>query len=225
MNLAQLRTAVQARGYGTDTVTHQNQLINSVYRRVSAMHQWPWLEVTKSFIATAGTTTYTFTSLTVTDFQHAQSLRVYDPVTGEQVGSQTYLRPQDFYEKQADTLTASGTPEVWTVDEANAQIVLWPIPDLAYSIKFKYVKRPPELSGDSDTPLMDSEYHDILVWGAVKDLAFRERDYQSQSIATGEFMMALKEMERAYGVKNRQNSSQVRRSDHWRWIGSKSGSY
>lgn len=225
MNLGQLRTAIQARGYGTDTVTHQNQLINSVYRRVSAMHQWPWLEVTKTFSTTPGTDTYTFSGLTVTDFVHAQSLRIYDSVTGEALGSQLYLRPQDFYDIQREAVTASGTPEAWTVDNANGQIVLWPIPDVAYSVEFHYVKRPPELSADGDTPLMDSEYHDVLVWGAVKDLAYRERDTSGYSIANSEYLMALKEMERAYGVKNRQNSSQVRRSGHWHWIGAKSGQW
>lgn len=212
MNLGQLRTSLQAKGYATDTATAQNEAINDIYRRVAGTHRWPWLEAQSSSLATtAGTAAYAVSS--ITDLMYIDAVRIE---ASPDLPTIDWLTPQDFRNLEHDDRT-NATPWYWTYEFG--QVKLYPAPDKVYTLRLDYIKRPPALSGDSDTPLFESTYHDILVWGALMQIGFRERDWSALSYARQEYGDRLHEMERAYGVKQKQTARQVARSAFWKHIG------
>lgn len=212
MNLGELRTAIQQKGYGTDTATAQTGLINSIYRRIGGEHRWPWLEAQNTSITTtAGDPDYSLAA--ITDLAHIDAVRVH---RGTEYPQLSYIAPQDLRDME-HVDRDNGTPRFWTY--VNAQLRLWPAPDAAYTVTIDYLKRPTVLSADGDTPIFDSTYHDVLVWGAVAELAFRERDWSAKNFADAEFNLRYNEMKRSYGLKQRQNATHVKRSSFWDHVG------
>lgn len=221
MNLGQLRTAIQARGYATDTATQQTELINMRYREIAGRHRWPWLETSDTSIATtAGTGTYSLSS--ITDLLWVDAVRIQFPATGtptEQYNLE-YVANEDLkqlrFDGSYDIAGAQGIPEWWTQRGGpGGSLIILPNPERAYKVDLDYLKDPADLSGDSDTPLFPATYHDLLVWGPIIDLAFRERDWNGMGQAQGQYDRLFMQMERAYGVRQRQNSTHVKQSATW----------
>lgn len=206
MNLGQLRTALQQRGYATDTATPQTELINSVYRRVCGMRRWPFLAASGTITMTAGTGIY--------DVDVAagigRTLLVVNAVRiefGTGYPEISYLPEQEFRDLQhADR--NRGVPLYWTLidDDLN----FWPLPDANYVITVDFTLDPTDLTADGDTPVLPAAFHDILVWGAIKELAFRERDWGARAVALEEYNARLADMMHTFGVKQRQTSTQVK---------------
>lgn len=216
MNLGQLRTELQTKGYGTDTATAQTSMLNSVYRRIAGRHRWPWLE--KENVALSTTASDPDYSLsTITDLLHIDAVRIEFGTSYPKI---EYMEPQDFSDLEHED-RVNGEPIFWTY--MNSELRLWPTPDKAYSLTIDYIRRPTDLSLDADEPAFDAIYHDILVWGAAAQMAYRERDWSAKNFADAEYDQRFREMERAYGVKQRQNSSRVKRSDFWGNVAMRSG--
>lgn len=208
MNLGQLRTALQQRGYATDTATAQTELINSAYRRIVGMRRWPFLEVVNSpyTIQTFGDS---YPLSTVTNLLHLEAVRIEDPDSSTSRPLLTYLDPQEWRNIQHYN-PESGTPRYWTT--MDGYLWLWPTPDKDYTVDLDYVKKVSDLSSDSDTPLIPSTYHDVLVWGAIAELCFRERDMAGYDIANERYNRILADMEAEYALRQRQTTSRVGRS-------------
>lgn len=214
MNLTALQASLQAKGYGTDTSAQQIIAINDTYRRVIGMHRWPFLETTVNTLVTvANASTVNLTS--VTDLRTDGIDRVFLTI-GTDSFPLEYLRPSEFRRKQA-LYSDAGEPEAWTFSQGALR--LWPTPDRVYTVTLDYLKDAPDLAAGSDSPLFDETYHDLLVWGAVADLAFRERDYSGAAWADQQYRMRLAELERAYNVRQRQNARHIQRSDFWNTVG------
>ena len=62
------------------------------------------------------------------------------------------------------------TPIAWTFDESN-QLLVAPKPALAYKLRIEYWKSPTELAADTDEPDMPEQYHRLLVWRALQNVA------------------------------------------------------
>lgn len=62
------------------------------------------------------------------------------------------------------------TPMAWTWDEAN-RLLIGPAPALAYRLRIAYWTKYTELAADGDTPNMPEEFHMLLVWAALIDVA------------------------------------------------------
>jgi hypothetical protein len=202
--LAQLRTALQTRGYATDTAPAQTEAINSVYRRIIGMRRWPWLEVIKdtTVSTTAGDDSYTLASIDATVL-HVDAVRAEQ---GTEYYELVYRRPQEFREFQHAS-REQGTPRYWT--RIGDSIYLWPVPDGAYTLSVDFVQDPADLSGDSDTTLIPDAYSDVLVWGALTSIAYRERDFEAYATARQEYGTILVDMMNEYGLRQRQNASRV----------------
>lgn len=202
-NLADLRTAIQHRGYAQDTEDAQTELVNAEYRRLIGTRRWWWLEVAAdtSLTCTVGTEAYSLAS--ITDFLHIDAVRLED---GTNRFTLAYASPQAFRDV-AHELRDNAPPVFWT--RINSDLYLWPRPDKEYVISVDYVKNPPNLSDDADTPVLPAAYHDLLVWGAVRQLTFRERDKEAYSLANGEYQSLLADMKHQDGLAQRQSSSEV----------------
>ena len=75
---------------------------------------------------------------------------------------------------------------------------VWPYPDEVYTIGIDYLIEPPDLANPTDTPILPVPYHDVLVFGALKQIAMRERDLWSIGNYGNEYAQRLQQfIERA----------------------------
>lgn len=208
-SLADLRSRLQQRGYGTDTKFAQNALINSVYRRIWGMRRWWFLEVAfdTSLVTTANTESVALSA--VEDLLHVDRVLL-------SYGSETYplkyVRQSEFNALKPElTPITPGTPTVWT--RVAGSLYFYPTPDKAYTVLLDYVKEPPPLVSDSDVSVLPPAYEDLLVWGPIRELTFRERDDNGWALANTEYNERLGDMVRQDGLEQRQTSQEVVRSD------------
>lgn len=208
MNLVALRTQLQTMGYGTDTATQQTAALNDAYRQVCGNRRWTWLEGRVNAAAlTAGTSNYSLGS--ITDLLSVDAIRLT-------FGSDNYElshKPTQELRELVHNDRATGVPRFWT--RHIGEVVYWPIPDRAYVPVIDYIKDPADLAADGDTPIFPATFHDILVWGAVKNAAFRQRDWNSHTVASTEYANRLRDMKQADGIPQRQRPGQVRHSRFW----------
>lgn len=204
MTLAELRAAIQNKGYGTDTATQQTGALNSVYRRINGLRRWSYLERrTTALAATAGQASVSL--VTLAPLMWVDAVRIE---FGTEYDELAYTPVQDFRDyAHADRDT--GRPVRWT--EAAGELHLWPKPERAYTLTIDYLTTPADLSADGDIPVFDSTYHDVLVWGAVAEMAYRQREYTAAAHATNEYRERLAEMTRGYGITQRQTPLEVGR--------------
>ncbi len=207
-SLQTLRTAIQQRGYSTDSADAQNEMINSYYRRVIGMRRWPFLEASGTFPTVVGTGTYNMPAL-LPDLLHIRAVRAE---IGTKYPALTYRDQEDFRDyEHADR--SNGSPMYWT--RIGNAIRLWPKPDRVYTITVDYVKDAPDLVGDSDVTQIPSAYQDVLVWGPIIDLAYRERDYAGMKEARANYQSLVNDMINEYGLRQQQTSSEVASSGYW----------
>src|SRR6202000_675869 len=103
-----------------------------------------------------------------------------------------------------------GAPRYWT--ENNGTITIWPATDGGYMLGIDYFKDPPDRAALTDVPLLPAVYHDVLVWGVIQELAFRERDIWGQELSQGYFQTRYKQMQEENMLRQRQSSSRVKKS-------------
>ncbi len=204
MTLAQLRTALQNKGYGTDTVAQQTAALNGVYRRINGLRRWPYLERR----STALTTTIAQSSVSLVPLASLMWVDAVRIAFGTEYTELAHTPVQEFRE-YAHADRDPGCPVRWT--EAAGELHLWPTPERAYTLTIDYITTPADLAADGDIPAFDSTYHDVLVWGAIVDMAFRQREYTALATAESQYNQRLSEMKHGYGVGQRQTPSEVGR--------------
>lgn len=215
MNLQDLVNGVYARGYVfqnsvTDPTNPAVIILNGVYRGVVSSQRWPFTEKAVDYPSptTVGTAEYPLSA--IADLVSLDSIRIHDAAGNRH--DMENLDPEEFnsrfYERAQPP--SVGCPRYWT--QHHGQIVLFPTPDQAYTMRVNYTCQPPDLALATDTPVMPAQFHDILVWGAVNELAYRERDTLSQQFAQGMYAQRLDALKENYKLMQRQNSSRVVKS-------------
>ncbi|HEY5799977.1 MAG TPA: hypothetical protein VIT92_07140 [Burkholderiaceae bacterium] len=186
-------------GSGPASVTNQTGEMGKVvgwiaraYRDVQRLHQnWNFLRAEFSFPTIVSTAVYAPTAISLTKLRRwkTDTVRVYLTsvgVTDEQ--NLTFVPWDDFrayFLMGANSLQA-GRPQRFSVKPDNS-LVVWPLPDAAYTITGEYFKRPQEMEESADVPLIPDEFQDILVWkalmyygaqeGAPESYAFGQKEY------------------------------------------------
>lgn len=210
MNRADLRAAIRALGFETDTDSAQNEAIKQADRRINAIQRWRWLESTTAALTIAQGATDV--SALPADFLHPDAMRV--EVTGAEYDMK-YKAPQEV--RQLLHLDRDeGVPLYWTF--YNGTISVYPRADAQYTVALDYMKSPPGLNVDTDSPPAPALYHDVWVWAAVSFLAARQRDWSFHQFAERQFEQRLADMARSLGIKQRQTSGEVERSDFWQQV-------
>lgn len=207
MTLAQLRAALQDIGFSTDTATAQNTALNSANRRVEGKRRWPWQEATAAN-ASLAVGASTLTNLPA-DLLHVDTVRLEN---GTDYLDPEWVRPVEI-RRLLHIDRDNGTPVAWS--NWNGGVYVYSRADLVYTATLDYIKDPPDLAADGDIPGMPANYHDVLVWAAAAQMAFRERDWFFFGQAKQEFRERLTEMEEELGVRQRQSTREVVRSDFW----------
>jgi hypothetical protein len=78
------------------------------------------------------------------------------------------------------TQTEDGVPVAYRI--RNGSILLYPLPQGVNVYTVEYLGRPADLSGDSDLPAFPSQYHDILVEGALSDAYADDGNLKQQAL-------------------------------------------
>lgn len=218
MNLGQLQAAIQAYGYGTDTAAQQTVFINAAYREVHSKNRWPFLEAYDTSLSTTiGVGVVSLASLGVASGTPWRNLDAVRLELAGQPGSGIdldYMQPQEMRSQETNynNPTQTAPPRYWTVIDQNLH--LWPLPDQIYQIDIDYIIEPPDLVTQSDVPLVPLPYQDVIVYGALKQIAMRERDLWSIGNYGNEYMRRLSEFEEEYFLRQRQTSSSVAQNPH-----------
>lgn len=207
MNLGALRTALQARGYETDTAAAQTEALNSVARRIYGDRRWDFLEVTDDVALTVGDETPDLSS--ITDIHSIDAVRIE---FGSDRWSLEFIDADTIRERLHEDRD-NGAPEFWS--RHGRQLYIYPRPDKAYTLTLDYIKEPAPLVNDGDEPAIPDTYHDVLVVGAARDIAYRERDWSAHQAMSADFAARYAAMVQAHGVRQRQNTTHVKRSDFW----------
>lgn len=133
-------------------------MLNRGKNALEDLHPWPWLEVS----ATTGTA-----PLTISDLKHV--LYVADTTNGNELTGIDRRDARDLDKELNDT----GTPSYWWL-ASETSLRVAPLNTTA-TLSVDYVKFSPELSGDSDTPLIPTRYHPVWVDFAVVE-AYKDAD-------------------------------------------------
>lgn len=202
MTFAELKTQLQALGYGTDSDTVQGLVINAAYRKIARSKPWWWLRTEATVQLTPGQIDYTWTSLGISSNppRRLESARLIDTtVSPATVLPLKWITPQqfnDFRGALATTWPASEreTPQWWTrLGGSSPGISVWAPPDLAYTFHLNYTGPAAVLSGAGE-PAMPRDYHDVIVWEAAYAMAVRQRDAVMIAEARSERDQILHEM-------------------------------
>lgn len=120
-----------------------------------------------------------------TDFKRLVRLELV--ISGSAFSSQTVQTLGKCTRSQQDVLPRSGTPAGY--DFKGTQLILFPCPNVAKTLRMEYVYKLPTLSADGDTSEIPSEYHEYMcvlatIMGFLRD-----------SVPTNELVAKKKEME------------------------------
>ncbi|MGH2761382.1 MAG: hypothetical protein ACRDLD_02180 [Thermoleophilaceae bacterium] len=173
MNLAEMRSEVQARGFDHKASGRIDLWLNRAYQRVTDRDPWPFLEATQ-----VGPS-----PLSISD------LRAVLTVVDTSAERQLFWQDRRTLAEADPLLTQTGDPWAWFMDAG----ALTAYPTSAHDLSVRYLKVAVELGAD-DVPLFDARYHYMLVDGAVA-LAYRDSDnFEAAEANELEFERRLREM-------------------------------
>lgn len=185
MNLGELRTELQSRGFDYVTDARLNRWLNRAYTRLCDRHAWPFLETTTTGAA----------PLTISDLRAVLSVIDTDNDSPLVYEDRRTIREDD------PTLAATGKPENWYLN--GSAVTTYPVSTVGLSVL--YIKSPAELSSDSDSPVLPSRYHMLLVDMACAD-AYKDSDnLEAWQMLRGDVEEQIREMENSLLVVNYDN--------------------
>lgn len=106
-----------------------------------------------------------------------------------------------------DASTSTGKPTGYVV--VGNQIYLYPTPDAAYNLRFRYWSLPPEMVETGDTPSIPEQYHHLLVHYALVRAYQRENDYEAAQYHRAEFENELAKMKGEANYEGQDGPRQV----------------
>lgn len=179
MTFSELQTAVFRRGFedendGGAGVTEVKRWLNAAYKEVARAERWPFLAATATGAA----------PLTISDLGAVESVRD----TGQNSVQLAWRDRRSLTHDYSD-LTTTGSPRYWYID--NGVIRTWPV---GGTLSVLYYKAPADLSASGDTPLIPTDYQEIIVTGAVKKAHMARQNYEAAGAEQAEYDRMLDEM-------------------------------
>lgn len=209
ITLTNVTDAIQARGYGSDTLTTQQELVRAELRRIYGLRRWKWLDKTGTLTLTAAVDSVSLSGLS--DLRAIDAVRASFSTT--EYDDMEWLPEQQLRKLSHVERDDRDVPMYWT--QFADKILVHPRPDRAYTLTVDYGRRTTLPTSGSDTIVLPDEYLDVLVWGAVAALAFRQRDWTGQAAAKTMHDELLAEMIREDSIQQRQSSARVQHSSFW----------
>jgi hypothetical protein len=139
---------------------------------------WRWmLRQFESVPLTVAVDSYSAADLGVVDFGRWRmpddwySVFQHDPaVSPTQRVKVQYIERDQFERQFRDNPPPAGPPQYWTIDPEDKLIVA-PTPDKPYVLRAEYYIEPVSLIADANTPSMPVQFHMLLVWRAMVQIA------------------------------------------------------
>lgn len=197
-------SAVQALGYGTDTKTAQLTMLNQVQRRILNARRWTFALSAVTKTATAGQETVTFDTLATT--QRIDAVRLLGTAGVSEPFQLEYVDASTIRQMLHDE-RATGTPKYWS--RRGQAILLFPIPDAAYQLTIDTVANPTNAGTEADPVIIPDSHIDILIYGVIMQLTYRERDWEGHNYARQLYAELFTEMIGQYGMAQRQQATHV----------------
>lgn len=208
-----LRSECGVSGTGPSTTVSQTgeyerlvNWINSAWLDIQRKHD-DWLFMRGGFtvnttaadgIYAYGDCTDTTTSTAISAFRkwHTDTLKIY--LTSGGVSGESNLPFMDYpmwYSIYNTGQQTDAYPHQFTVDQS-LQLRLAPKPDGIYTVSGEYQKRATELSGDTDTPELPTEFHDAIWYRAMMKYARYYAAVEIYDDAKNNYNRIINEMER-----------------------------
>lgn len=187
MNLAEIRTEVQGRGYHYLPTSRLDLWIRQTYEWVCSLYPWPFLETTATGAA----------PLTIPDL--SQILYVSSSSHGLDGADLRDILDAD------PGLTETGTATNWYLDGNTVKI--WPS-EAGTTLAVRYLKSPPVLT-DTDSPLLPSAYHEILIDGTVMRGLKDNDEYDTAQALQAVIDLQVEGMKNAILHRNYQNPTSL----------------
>lgn len=209
MNVGEIRAAIRARGFESDTAAEQLIFLNTVQRRLAGSTRGRWTEAATTVAVTAGTGDFALPSAPAGG--HVKSVHLAYGTSGAPV-LLDWLDAEALRDyRDQDSYVVRATPRFWTLS-APTTISLYPAADQAGTLTVVYNRVPPALTGDSDTPILPELYHDLLVVGSCRLVAQRERQRDAVADFNAEFEELHGDMRRQLGIEQQQSVQTVQSS-------------
>lgn len=205
--LAELRTAVSARGYAL-TTDGIDAAINGAYREVIAARRWAFQD-TASTALTITTGADSVSLGGIEDLLHIDAVRL----DNGDASCELDWWPTQVLRREANLDRTTAVPDYWT--RQGGELLLYPRPNDDFLLAIDYTPDVPALAADDDQIVIPRLYMDAVVWGAVAELAYRQRDYASADRAEKKRDDAVLRMARAYGMEQRQGGRRVTETGFW----------
>ena len=205
-----LRQEAGLSGDGPTTTVNQTSInkqlvdwINTAYIDVLSQHtNWSFMQESFSFETVASKREYSTIDLKM-DYVEKWKVDDYDSfriyltssgITTEQ-GLQHILWPdyRQMYLYGASRI-AKGFPSYFSVQPNNG-LNFYPVPDAEYTITGEHFKAPDELFGDTDVPLIPSQFHMIIVWRALMFYAGFDAANEKYTMGKNEYTKLLMRLE------------------------------
>ena len=175
MNLSALRDRARAlSGIRLQTLRSDEQIdavINESYQEIIGLSQWPFLRSSQQVAIASGVNSFEtptgyseITSISYTD-DSGYTVRL-QPTTIDEIDR---LRDQ---EDSEPTLYARVT---------DREFAIWPTPNSNLTLQIRGKEKVESLSGDSDTPVFDDQFHPILAYRAASRMLAEEGDDSGRS--------------------------------------------
>lgn len=159
--------------------------VNAAYRRVVAEENlFPDREITGTFnsVALARSVALPTDVTRITALHDDTNFVKLEPIEGLSEHLRLYA-----------TQTEDGVPVSYRIREG--KVFLYPLPTGIYAYTVEYLGRPADLNADGDLPAFPSQYHDILVEGALADAYLddgNEKQYLAHDARFKELFQAMR---------------------------------
>ncbi len=150
--------------------------VADAWRNLQIEREWRWMRTTLDVALTVGQQTYTGAGLGADRFRRwrldddTYNPWLYIDGSPNTLWPLQYTQLDEFRELYVYRTWGATTPVAWTFDEAN-QLIVGPQPALAYKLRMEFWKSPTELAADVDAPDMPEEFHLLLMWRALQEVA------------------------------------------------------
>jgi hypothetical protein len=207
--LANVKTSLQARGYGTDTTAQQTEFAKTILRRIYGERRWRFLHKINSTVVIA-TSASTASLAAITDRQGGklEGVRLV-PTTGDT------LELEDLPWEELRALDAADTTNaapLYYARQDNDTIQFWPRADKGYTVAVDYISLPTLPNADGDTIVFPDEHQDVIVDGIAVLIASRQRDWNARNAWQQDYLDAYAKFARAEGMGSSQSPA---RMGHW----------
>lgn len=210
MNYLQLtqRLALEAGAGTVSTTVNQTgevnrlcQWINSAWMDIQEAHtDWQWMRKSVSFTTVTGQAIYSLLETGATDLSawNLDTFRIYPTATG--FNAETFLMRTD-YESwrnvyQFGPQRTAVTRPIYVTAAPDKSLCLGPNPDdTGYTVIGDYYKVASELSGDTTSPDIPTQYHMAIVWRALMLYGSFEAAAESYQRGEQEFAKIIRRLE------------------------------